>query len=314
MSYQTGNKSYEKNNYLYNSKELQKDFDLDWYDYGARFYDAVLGRFHMVDPMTEDYVFQSLYAYAVNNPTRYIDWMGMGPSEILEDLTKEEAKKMLSMVYENSFATDPNSVPKKQFEYIRAKPGDPPIKPSPSNAGPKSDGKTMKPSSSYDYTQEVIPGKMSDDWAYISNGESGTMVSRFADIITRDWNASSSEQKSEFGLNVAGALLPFVRISGVKNLVKIGEISDDVIVFSSKFGDEVVEGISNFKVVGNKLHLNRLHLQGSSASKIGRANLWNMAKDLGKQFKVKEVIIQGGKRTTGKYKGTVPSPITIKVN
>ena len=29
---------------------------------------------------------------------------------------------------------------------------------------------------------------------------------------------------------------------------------------------------------------------------------------------VQEVIIQGGKRTTGKYKGTVPSPIKIKIN
>lgn len=98
------------------------------------------------------------------------------------------------------------------------------------------------------------------------------------------------------------------------NLVKIGEISDDVIVFSSKFGDETVEGIANFKLVGDKLHLNGLHLQGSSAGQVGRTNMWNMAKDLGKQFNAKEVIIQGGKRTTGKYKGTVPSPITIKID
>lgn len=38
-----------------------------------------------------------------------------------------------------------------------------------------------------------------------------------------------------------------------------------------------------------------------------------MAKDLDKQYNVKEVIIQGGKRTTGKYKGQVPSPIIIKI-
>ncbi len=35
--------------------------------------------------------------------------------------------------------------------------------------------------------------------------------------------------------------------------------------------------------------------------------------DLGRQFNVKERIIQGGKRTTDKYKGQVSSPITIKV-
>ncbi|WP_430967046.1 hypothetical protein [Spongiimicrobium sp. 2-473A-2-J] len=75
-----------------------------------------------------------------------------------------------------------------------------------------------------------------------------------------------------------------------------------------------MEAISNFKVVGDKLYLNKLHLEGSSAGKIGRANLWEMAKGLGKQFNVNEVIIQGGMRTTGKYKGTIPSPVTIKVN
>ena len=34
---------------LYNAKELQTDAKLWWYDYGARFYDPVLGRWHSVD-------------------------------------------------------------------------------------------------------------------------------------------------------------------------------------------------------------------------------------------------------------------------
>ncbi|MBW6534544.1 MAG: hypothetical protein K0B11_06015 [Mariniphaga sp.] len=37
LSYGTGT-----NKYLYNSKEIQNDFDLYWYDYGARFYDPEL--------------------------------------------------------------------------------------------------------------------------------------------------------------------------------------------------------------------------------------------------------------------------------
>ena len=35
----------QENKYLYNGKELQTDLNLDWYDYGFRFYDPALARF-----------------------------------------------------------------------------------------------------------------------------------------------------------------------------------------------------------------------------------------------------------------------------
>jgi len=45
------------NRYLYNGKSrftsVQTDFNLDWYDYGARFYDPALGRWHSIDPACE---------------------------------------------------------------------------------------------------------------------------------------------------------------------------------------------------------------------------------------------------------------------
>ena len=97
------------------------------------------------------------------------------------------------------------------------------------------------------------------------------------------------------------------------NLVKIGTVEGDVMIFSSKIKEEIVEGIPHFAVKDRKLYLTQLHLQGSSGGKVGREALWNIAKDLGRQHNVTEVIIQGGKRTTGKYIGKVPSPITIKV-
>ena len=63
--------------YKYNGKELDTKKGLNWYDYGARHYDAVLGRFMTNDPLAEKYYPLSPYAYCGNNPIRYIDPTGM---------------------------------------------------------------------------------------------------------------------------------------------------------------------------------------------------------------------------------------------
>lgn len=52
---------------------------MDWYDYGARMYDAQLGRFVSIDRLAEIYVFQAPYSYAANSPILLIDKDGEGP-------------------------------------------------------------------------------------------------------------------------------------------------------------------------------------------------------------------------------------------
>ena len=63
--------------YKYNGKELDTKKGLNWYDYGARQYDAAIGRFTTMDPMTEKYYAVSPYTYCINNPIKYIDPNGM---------------------------------------------------------------------------------------------------------------------------------------------------------------------------------------------------------------------------------------------
>ena len=67
-----------ENRYLYNGKELQDEtfaggVRLGWYDYGARFYDPMIGRFTNVDPMAEKFYAWSSHSYGQDNPVGNID-------------------------------------------------------------------------------------------------------------------------------------------------------------------------------------------------------------------------------------------------
>ncbi|MBL7790949.1 MAG: hypothetical protein JNK77_01400 [Saprospiraceae bacterium] len=62
-----------RNKYQYNAKELNEDFGLHWYDFGARWQDPAAGRCWQVDPLARNYVSYSPYQYTLNNPIRFID-------------------------------------------------------------------------------------------------------------------------------------------------------------------------------------------------------------------------------------------------
>ena len=59
--------------YKYNGKELDAKKGLNWYDYGARMYDAAVGRWHAVDPLAEKFYVVSPYVYCLNDPVKHVD-------------------------------------------------------------------------------------------------------------------------------------------------------------------------------------------------------------------------------------------------
>ena len=55
-----GNSTAQK--FGFNGKELEESLGLDLLEYGARMYDPATARFTSIDPLTEDYISQSVYA------------------------------------------------------------------------------------------------------------------------------------------------------------------------------------------------------------------------------------------------------------
>lgn len=78
--------------YKYNGKELDRHSGLDWYDYGARWYNGI--SWMNPDPHAESYYDVSPYAYCHNNPVNRVDVDG-----------KEDF-----MVSRNGFVTNSTSI------------------------------------------------------------------------------------------------------------------------------------------------------------------------------------------------------------
>ena len=76
------NSELQKNKYI--GKEFDHTSGLDWYDHGARMYDAAKGSWDRMDKLAEKYCSINPYIYSINNPITYLDLDGLRPRIYIE--------------------------------------------------------------------------------------------------------------------------------------------------------------------------------------------------------------------------------------
>ena len=93
-----------ENKYLFNGKELDTDFGLNWYHYGARMYDPAIARWNAVDPLAEKFYPWSPYNYTYNNPLIYTDPDGRGPiKRFVKKVVKNTIKRGGKVDFKSDF-------------------------------------------------------------------------------------------------------------------------------------------------------------------------------------------------------------------
>jgi len=215
--------------YGFNGKELDKDDEGmggggSTYDYGFRIYNPNLGKFLSVDPLTKSYPWYTPYQFAGNKPIWAIDLDGLEEKIVTQTLSKQK---------DGSYLVTKTDVQIKQDITVTI--GD--KKYATTDVYYIIDGVTyagesiyeeitdngIMPSAQYDYTQNVIEGKGSDDSHFIWFGESdesSTFIGRFGEIVVRDVNAPDNRETIE-SLEVLDVILPKI----LPNVPKTGTTS-----------------------------------------------------------------------------------------
>jgi hypothetical protein len=80
----------------------------DWYDYGFRFYDPVLGRFVCSDPLSDKFHWVSPYNYAENSPIACIDFWGLQKVYFMSGIKEKKG-------FQNSYSAARSTTAGKAF-------------------------------------------------------------------------------------------------------------------------------------------------------------------------------------------------------
>ena len=121
--------------YRFSGKELDKQNGLNWYDFGARWFDvAGVPMWTSVDPLAEKYYHITPYSYCMGNPVMFIDPDGRAPGDFFKtlDLAAKDFGKYTNPLsfknkreYSTSFYTTKNDKGETGYSYTQPRKGAP---------------------------------------------------------------------------------------------------------------------------------------------------------------------------------------------
>jgi RHS repeat-associated protein len=162
-------------------------------DFGARMYDSRIGKFLSLDPLMSNFPFYSPYQFAGNTPIMAIDEEGKAlkivthHTKIAPDGAKIIVKTATQInkewIYKSGKEAYSATVVYEVDEQGRQTQVGTLVEREATKNG------EMKSSANYDYTQEVIDGKMSEDIDYYKSGTKGWFGDRMVEVYNRDVNA-----------------------------------------------------------------------------------------------------------------------------
>ncbi|MCE3297029.1 MAG: hypothetical protein K0R65_2743 [Crocinitomicaceae bacterium] len=210
-------------NYRYGFQNQEVDKEIkgegNSVNYKYRMHDPRLGRFFAVDPLSWQFPYNSPYAFSENVVINAVELEGLEKKfvtnwyETQPDGTAIVVKTKVTIDQDWNYVKDgvKHAVTYERVyldgKYIKThKVLDEVVK----EGG-------MKPSAAYDYTQDVIDGKFSEDNAYIwDSDQDGTMAGRYAETIIRDLNAPDNSITTQDVEVLEATSLPIVGRAGTR--------------------------------------------------------------------------------------------------
>ncbi len=244
---------------------------------------ASIGRWTSVDPLADEYYEISSFAYGLNDPISKLDPNGMW----VED--------------KDGFHTDNPDEIAALFDYVDSNVDDPPVK----------KGGVDWNQAGKDFVNG-IPGV-------------GPALSSGDKLVEKDYIGATADFALALAdlatAGIGAKIVSFAANQIFKSAAKaVGRVftqtarEGDLIFYSTKIGDDVIEFGGNFSKSSGTLTIKNFDIDGALTNKLGIRGIKDIVTEFGRQQGVKQVVIQGAKRTTGASPGKIPSELIFKID